>query len=191
MKRFEICRYLLALLLLTTTAFASSTPLVDFTRRAVQSLPTFHEDRDYVDKAEQLEAIAIAVAEHSKAPPAGIAPKQWAALELAIAYSESGLSERIVRHDCKRHECDSGRAKGLGQVHRNALNGADWDRAEGDIALQVKMIDDSLRRGYWTCARSGVPWLQGTINGFAGVRCGAQWPGLDKRVATFNKLVSR
>ncbi len=110
---------------------------------------------------------------------------------LSVAFNESGLSQRIVEHRCKKHECDSGRAKGLGQVHKNSLNAADWDRADGDLTLQVKMLDDSLRRGYWTCARSGAGFPQGAINGFAGQRCGARWAGLDKRVATFNGLVAR
>jgi hypothetical protein len=184
-------RFLIALMLLTTAAWASAPSTLDFTRRAISTLPTFKEDVDYADKAIQLEAIAVAIADRSKAPPAGISPKQWAALMITVAYSESGLSERIVRHACKPRECDSGRAKGLGQLHANTLNRDEWQRADGDVALQVKMLDDGLRRAFWTCSRSGATWVVGALNAYGGVRCGATWPGLDKRVATFNGLVSR
>src|SRR5699024_5202489 len=42
---------------------------------------------------------------------------------------------------------------------------------------------------YFTCSRSGVPWLQATLNGYAGRRCSSEWPGLDQRVSTFNRLL--
>lgn len=192
-------RYLLCLLLLTSKAWASSTPLEDFTRRAIQSLPTFHEDRDYADKATQLEAVARAVAEHSKNPPSGIAPRAWAALMLTVAFHESGLSERIQRGDFKPHEADAHkvngvlmhRARGLWQNHANANNRDTWERANGDVEAQAAMADIGLRRAYFTCSRSGVAWVTATINSNAGLRCGASWPGLDKRIATFNALASR
>ena len=182
---------LTALVLLVSTAALAATPLEDFTRRAVVSLPVHKDDRDYADKAQQLDTIALAVAEHSKAPPGGIAPRAWAALMLSVAYNESGLSQRIVDHRCKPRECDRGRAKGLGQPHRNTLNAADWDRADGDIQLQVKMLDDGLRRAFWNCARSGVAFPAATLSSYAGQRCGAQWRGLDARLKTFNGLVAR
>ncbi len=62
-------RTLAALPLLVATAAFASTPTLDATRRMANSLPVFHEDRDYVDKALQLEAIAVAVADRSAAPP--------------------------------------------------------------------------------------------------------------------------
>jgi len=182
---------LIGLMLVVSTAAVASTPLEDFTRRAIQSLPVHHEDRDYVDKAEQLEAIAVAVAERAKNPPAGIAPKAWAALELDVAYNESGLSQRIIEHRCRPRECDSGLAKGLGQIHANSFNRDEWRQADGNIALQVKMLDDALRRAYWQCARSGVAFPASTLSGYAGQRCGGRWKGLDERVHVFNRLVAR
>lgn len=193
-------RYAVALALIVSTAAASaSTPLESFTRRCVQSLPVFTEDRDYVDKAEQLDAIAVAVAHQSVAPPGGIAPRAWAALMLSVAYAESGLSERVQRGDFKPHEADAHmvkgvrvhQARGLWQNHRNQNNASLWERANGDVEAQAQMADQGLRASYWLCAKSGVPWAQATINANAGLRCGATWPGLDKRIATFNGLVRR
>ena len=182
---------LTALILLVSTAALAATPLEDFTRRAVASLPVHKDDRDYADKATQLDTIALAVAEHSKAPPGGIAPRAWAALMLSVAYNESGLSQRIIEHRCKPRECDRGLAKGLGQQHANTLNRDDWARADGDIALQVKMLNDGLRRAFWNCARSGVAFPAATLSSYAGQRCSAQWAGLDKRLMTFKALVAR
>ena len=183
---------LVAIAILLVTAFASaSTSLEDFTRRAVASLPIHKDDRDFAGKPTQLETIAVAISRHSKAPPGGIAPKAWAALMLDVAFNESGLSQRIVEHHCRPRECDSGRAKGLGQLHANTFNRDEWQRADGDIELQVKMLDDGLRRGYWQCARSGVGFPAATLSGYAGQGCGAQWAGLSKRLAVYNRLVTK
>lgn len=73
-------------------------------------------------------------------------------------------------------------------MHRNAINRDAWARQDGDIELQAHLASEQLKRAYWTCARSGVPWLQGTINAYAGRRCGADWAGLHARVETFRRL---
>jgi hypothetical protein len=184
-------RTLVALPLLLATAAAASTPLEDYARRAIQSLPVHHEDRDYVDKAQQLEAIALAVAERSKRPPAGISPRRWMALLFTIGFHESGFAERIERGACKDHECDGGRACGDWQNHANRNNQELWDRCKGDVAVQAEMADQALRSAYWTCARSGVPFPQATLSAYAGQRCGGRWKGLDERVLTFNRLVAK
>lgn len=192
-------QYLTALSVLLVSAVAAADTHVDSTRRMVLSLPTFKEDRDSVAKATQLEAITEAVATVSEKPPGGISRRDWAALLVTVAYHESGLSERVMRGDFKPHEADAHmvngvrvhRARGLWQNHRNSLNAELWERANGDVEAQAKMADRGLRGAFWTCARSGVPWLRATLNAYGGTRCGAQWPGLDKRVATFERLVAR
>jgi hypothetical protein len=153
----------------------------------VSSLPVFHEDVGAAGKADELAALADAVAARSHGAPRP--PREWAALELTVGRHESNLSSRIIANDCRKHECDSGRARGFGQVHRNGLNGADWDAAPGNIDVQAKLVDDALRRAFHTCERSGVPWLQGTLNAYAGRRCGDSWPGLGLRMATWSALV--
>ncbi len=182
-------RLFLALMLLTTVAWASapSARHLAWCRAAVASLPRFNEDADTEAKRAELDRIAAAVAVVSISAP--LPPREWASAVLTVWKHESGLSSRIIAGNCKPHECDSGKARGGGQVHRNSLNAADWDAALGNIELQVKLTDDALRRGYNTCARSGVDSFTGTINGYAGRRCGDMWPGLEQRMATWSKLV--
>ena len=115
-------------------------------------------------------------------------PHEWSRLMTAIAENESRLSQRIADGKCKPYECDRGRAKGLWQLHSNSLNRELWAKQDGDLELQAKLASEQLKRAYWTCARSGVPWLQGTINAYAGRRCSDQWPGLQARIATYNRL---
>lgn len=189
-------RYLVALSLLLLTALGMAAPPqrhLEWTRAAALSLPTFFEDRapELADgKREQLEHIASVVAEVSRDAPRP--PREWAALLLTIGYHESTFSLRIQRGDCnlRKRECDAGRARSSWQLHKNLFTAPVWDQLHGldNTEAQVRAADAALRRGFWTCARSGAPWLQGTINGFAGKRCGESWPGLELRNATFNRL---
>jgi hypothetical protein len=177
----------LALLLLTAVAFAApSQRHRDWCRAAVATLPVFHEDVGAEGKQAELDTIADAVALRSVGAP--LPPQAWGSLILTVWKHESNLSSRIIAGNCKPKECDAGRARGGGQVHRNSLNGADWDAANGNIAIQVKMTDDALRRAYFTCSRSGVDAAAGTLSAYAGQRCGAAWPGLRERLATFGRL---
>jgi hypothetical protein len=132
------------------------------------------------------ERFVAAVMAESRAAPRP--PNEWSALMVAIAENETRLSQRIADGNCKPHECDHGRAKGLWQIHANTLNRDIWAKQDGDIALQAHLASDALKRAYWTCSRSGVPWLQGTLNAFAGRRCGDTWHGLGARIATYQRL---
>lgn len=157
-------------------------------RAAVDSLPCFVEDRGDAHKEGQLAAIAAAVADVSKDAPRP--PREWAALLLTVGYHESTFSLRIHRGECKPHECDRGRARSAWQLHKNLFTEPVWEQLHGieNTAVQVRAASDALKRAYFTCKRSGVPWLQATLNGYAGRRCSSQWPGLDQRSATFSRL---
>lgn len=157
-------------------------------RAAVDSLPCFVEDRGDARKDGQLAAIAAAVADVSRDAPRP--PREWAALLLTVGYHESTFSLRIHRGECKPHECDRGRARSAWQLHKNLFTEPVWEQLHGleNTAVQVRAASDALRRAYFTCSRSGVPWLQATLNGYAGRRCSSQWPGLDQRTATFSRL---
>lgn len=199
-----IGRALCALPLLVATAAYASEPTpkhVAWTRAAIGSLPTFHEDRGAVGKGEQLDELALAVARASSMQTVR-PPREWAALVLAIGWHESTYSLRIHAGNCNlaNRECDAkrlkdgtlyARARSPWQLHENKLNGDSWPFLTGIENSDIQALEASaaLQRGYWQCARSGVTWLQGTINGFAGRRCSADWPGLQKRIATFNQLV--
>jgi hypothetical protein len=170
-----------------TLAFADTNHAA-WVRAAMESLPTFVEDRGDPDKSAQLDAIAAAIAEVSRDAPRP--PREWAALLLTIGYHESTFSLRIQRGQCRPHECDNGRARSAWQLHKNLFTAPIWDQLHGveNTAIQVRAASEALKRAYFTCSRSGVPWLQATLNGYAGRRCSAEWPGLDQRVSTFGRL---
>ncbi len=190
-------RLIVALLLLTTAAFASAPSHVDWTRAALGRLPATAEDRVSETRPVELDTLASSIAEVSRSAPRS--PQEWSALLMAVGSNETNFAGRLLRGQCRleRHECDSvkrkdgtwyARARGWGQVHRNQKNAELWDAAETDVVAQTKLVDAQLRMAYWQCSRSGVPWAQATLNAYFGVRCGATWPGLDKRIATFNRL---
>jgi hypothetical protein len=187
LKRLVVAPALPFALCFATLAFAETNHAA-WVRAAMDSLPCFVEDRGDPEKSAQLDAIAAAIAEVSKDAPR--APREWAALLLTIGYHESTFSLRIQRGQCKPHECDNGRARSAWQLHRNLFTAPVWDQLHGieNTSIQVRAASDALKRAYFTCNRSGVPWLQATLNGYAGRRCSAEWPGLDQRVSTFNRL---
>jgi hypothetical protein len=199
MIRFRVA--LVALLLLTATAWASAPPSqVSWTRAALARLPETKDDRVSETRDAELDALAAALAETAVGAPRS--PHEWIALELSVGSNETNFAGRLLRGECRleRHECDSvklkdgtwfARARGWGQVHRNSVNAQLWDAAETDVEAQTKLVDQRLRSAYWTCARSGEAWVRATLNAYLGVRCGANWPGLDRRVATFNAVVAR
>ncbi len=116
--------------------------------------------------------------------------REWAALILTVAAHESALSARIAANDCRAKECDGGRASGLYQSHRNALNGSAWGST--DVRVQTLEAARALRRGFYTCnGRRPLPgdWVARTINGYAGRSCDAVWPGLENRLVTFARVV--
>jgi len=151
---------------------------------ALSTLPVYGEDVNVPqEKQEQLQMISESVARVSKGN------RDWAALLVAVAYSESRLSLRIMRGDCHAHECDHGLAWSPWQIHKNKLNEDAWGSTELDV--QTREASTMLKRAFYSCKRSNVPWLVGTINAFAGRRCDAEWPGLDARIAVFNRVRAR
>jgi hypothetical protein len=191
---------LLALpLLVATAAYGTPPPShVARVRIALERIPVTAEDRVSETRPAELDALAASIAAASVKAPRS--PVEWSSLLVAVGSHETNFAGRLLRGECRleRRECDAtkgkdgklyARARGWGQVWRNTLNADTWDAAETDIAAQTRLVDGQLRRAYWTCARSGVHWLVGTLNAYKGARCDATWPGLDKRVATFNAAV--
>lgn len=189
LKRLLAAQALPLALCFATLAFAEGSHTA-WVRAAMESLPTYVEDRGNPDKTAQLDAIAAAIAEASKDAPRP--PREWAALLLTIGHHESGFSLRIQRGECKPFECDHGRARSAWQLHKNLYTAPVWDQLHGieNTKIQVKTASEALKRAYYTCSGSGEPWLVATLNGYAGRRCGGDWPGLHLRMATFKRLVS-
>lgn len=112
--------------------------------------------------------------------------RDWSALLLTVAAHESALSARIASGSCKAYECDGGRAWGLYQVHRNALNAAVW--GSPDLAEQTRAASRVLRGAFYRCKDSGVDWPLATLRAYAGNGCSQALKGEDKRVKTFERL---
>jgi hypothetical protein len=191
----------LGILLLTAAVSADAPRHQAWANAALLSLPRYFEDTTAPDKPAQLATIAAAVAELA-VPPAGIPRREWQALLLAVGFYESTYSLRVHRGECKleKRECDAARAKdgtlfarakSPWQLHQNTLNRDNWDQLTGidNTDVQVTEANAALARGWHTCSRSGVPWQRAAVNGFAGRRCDASWPGLELRLAMQARLV--
>jgi hypothetical protein len=117
--------------------------------------------------------------------------REWAALLLTVASHESALSARIARGECRDNECDHGAAWGLWQQHRNALNSEVW--GSENVAVQAGEAARALRRAFYTCQSGPLrpDWVARTLNAYAGHSCDAIWPGLQARLATFQRALRR
>lgn len=146
-------------------------------------LPVHKEDTASERLEHHQAAIAAAVQVQSTRSP--VSPRQWAALLITIGHHESAFSIRISDGNCKPHECDRGRARGMWQLHRNTFNYDQWEKQGGDVALQAELASNQLKRAYWTCPND---FPRGAINAYAGKRCTADWPGLRVRLATYARL---
>ena len=125
--------------------------------------------------------------------------REWAALILTVAGHESALSARIARGEYKDYEGDSfrnregkvqHRAWGLWQAHRNRLNDGAW--GSPDVGVQTEEAARALRRAFYQCNGGGRPhadWVRSTLNSYSGRRCDASWPGLEKRLATYQRVL--
>jgi len=125
--------------------------------------------------------------------------REWAALILTVAAHESALSARIARGEYRDFEGDSfrnrdgkvqHRAWGLWQAHKNKLNDEAW--GSSDIGVQTQEAARALRRAFYQCNGRGRPhgdWVRSTLSSYSGRRCDADWPGLEKRVATYQRVL--
>ncbi len=73
----------------------------------------------------------------------------------------------------------------------NQQNAGAW--GSPDIRVQTLEAARALRSGFYTCNHGKLPidWVARTINGYAGRACDAMWPGLEQRLATFNRTVRK
>lgn len=185
-----------------------------WTQKAIRRLPVFYEDNPpggvagRTDAKEaQLTAIAHAIAQAASCKGQGeseaggsakpcrlpLAPRQWAALLLTVGFHESTFSLRIHAGQCRPHECDRGRARGIFQGHQNYANREVWPRMHGleNTAVQVAEADRLLRRSVGTCTPPGQNpsrFVKGIFEAYGGRRCGGDWSGAESRYATFRRL---
>lgn len=124
--------------------------------------------------------------------------RQWVALLMTIAISESALSERVRLDQYFPHEGDSfvdtdgsigHRASGLWQVHRNSTNADVW--GSHDLTVQAKMASRLARGAFYMCKRAGVPFPLGVFRALGSGSCTMPLPGEEKRMALFSRLMRR
>lgn len=159
---------------------------------ALLALPTYVEDRApelAESKRAQLTSIAAAVTAEAMQQRVAAAP-DWAALLLTIGWHETGFSLRIHQGECKRWECDGGKARGPWQNHAYGDAATHWERMHGleHVALQTRVASNTLLRGHYTCRGKARSWFAGVVNGFAGRDCSNSWPGLAARESTWQRL---
>jgi hypothetical protein len=181
------CMTFAILLWVTSFAGAAAPSLIE--RLVTAQTPLQSKKDEPVDPRELAEAIA-AVPKINR---------EWAALILTVAAHESALSARIARGEYRDFEGDSfrnrdgklqHRAWGLWQAHRNRLNDAAW--GSPDIGVQTQEAARALRRAFYTCNGGSHPhtdWVRSTLTSYSGRNCDAVWPGLDKRVATYQRIL--
>ncbi len=130
-------------------------------------------------------SIAAAVAEVSRDAPR-LTPRVGGACCSPSATTRAPTRSASTGDECKPHECDRGRARSAWQLHKNLYTAPIWDQLHGHRQHRRYRCaaSDALKRAYFTCSRSGVPWLQATLErlrgapllgGLAGARTSA-WP---------------
>lgn len=181
----------LAVGLLTRCAHGAPQSFEQWCQEAIRRLPVYHEDQPpggvagrTLEKEAQLTALAAEVAKVSRRAP--LPPRQWAALLFSTGWHESTFSLRIMRGDCKKHECDGGRARGAFQGQQHAFNREQWPRMHGleHADVQVWAADQILRRHVRTCPGMGV---EGIFAAYMGKRCEST-KKTQERFATFGRL---
>lgn len=136
--------------------------------------PVYAEDAHDARKLAQYYELAYVISELKPPPGSQLGPKEWRAVVIAIGYAETKFSLRVLDGDCKKHECDHGRARGYGQLHNNAFLARDWERLQGleHIREQVLATDKMLKVAYRTCrATPTTAWPLPLFTFFAGRGC--------------------
>jgi hypothetical protein len=145
----------------------------------------------------QLETFATEIDKATRGAP--VSSREWAALIATVGNHETHFETRLVLGNCswEKRECDSAlvkgarvfRARGAFQNHRNSLNAELWEAANDNIAAQVGMVNDGLRRAFNTCRTSGVPFPQSALRAYAGSSCTKPMKGEQERLATYARLL--
>lgn len=151
---------------------------------ALGLLPLAAEDRRpelEPQKSAQYQALAQAMTEAAR-------DRRELAFLIAWGWHETAYSLRIHRNECRRWECDRGRARGPWQLHRNGLDAQSWDKLAGVENAREQALEAALRarRALRSC-----PTVEGAFRHLVGRGCSSPLPGVDKRVATFRRVIAR
>jgi hypothetical protein len=127
------------------------------------------------------EALARAIASASKGD------RLLAAAMLATAYVETSLSDRLRRNECRKLECDGGRAWGLYQIHKDGNTRDVW--GSPDVDVQSIAAARKLKSAFYTAKSAHAPFPEGMFRAYGGRRVTATVPREALRVSTFNRVL--
>lgn len=163
-----------------------------FTLAALFRLPVWKEDTApelaWIKEAQLREVHRLVVAESK-------GDAKVAAFTEALGYHESRYSLRIMRGECRRHECDPRRLKGGGiefqargafQLHRAGLNDAEWSALLGPDSLPAQ-VNVAVRRSRGALKVCGGD-ARGAFAVLGGRGCQGTLPDMGERLATYKKL---
>lgn len=151
---------------------------------ALGLLPMAAEDRRpelELQKSAQYQALAQAMTEAAR-------DRRELAFLIAWGWHESAYSLRIHRNECRRWECDRGRARSPWQLHRNGLDQGSWDGLAGVENVRGQAQEAALR------ARRALAWcgtVEGAFRSMGGRGCSGLLPGVERRMATFRTVLAR
>lgn len=196
-----ICRLLVALVLLVTTAaFAAPSRHEAWVRAALARVPVSKFDRAEPDRLElrarQLDVFAREIARVSAHAP--LPPQKWASLLITQFSVESNFDTAVVNGQCLRFQCDPHLVKGVrvfkavgaGQQQLVSYVADLWPTAAGNIPAQVEMADRTLRRSLTRC-KAFAPWPAHVFRAYGG-NASCSWPAPREaaRVATFLRVMA-
>jgi hypothetical protein len=149
--------------------------LADRLERAARGLPCPKEPQ------QDAHALAQAIAAASRGD------RTLAAAMLTTGWAETALADRLRRNERRPRECDSRRAWGTFQRHKNQNNAELWGSVEIDV--QATDAARALRSAYYTAKAAGAPFPAGMFRLYAGRRHDVAIPREALRVSTFNSIL--
>ena len=163
-----------ALLAARPVGAAEPYSLVDRLERAARGLPCPQEPQ------QDAHALAEAIATASRGD------RTLAAAMLTTAWAETALAERLRLNECRPRECDSRKAWGSFQRHKNGNNAEFWGST--DIGVQASDAARALRSAFYTAKAAHAPFPAGMFRIYAGRRPDVVIPRESLRVSTFDSV---
>lgn len=158
-----------------------------FVLAALLALPMFHRDPPGPAKDKQMAAIADAISKEAKTP-------DEAAFVLTLGWHESAYSLDVHEGRCPKKMCDPDRngvprARSSWQLHRNGLDDATWTQMTG-VENTPAQVHEAAKRARWAL-RECRGDVRGAFVILGGRGCSGTIPGIENRVATFQKIRKR
>jgi hypothetical protein len=124
--------------------------------------------------------------------------RELKAMVIAWGDHETHYSLRIGRFECRSYECDpdpktkQARSVSFWQLKRQTCSSpAAWEAAKTDFGVAAREATRAVVRARWQCRslEQGGNWPKMVFAALTGRGCAGWLPGLDARVATYQRLV--